>query len=296
MHELITNLTVCRKDAVICMLARDCADQLEKNIDGVERLQHYFNVCSIIVVENDSIDGTKEMLENWRVRNGNLKIINSDGLFKNSERSGSSFDRINRMSYFRNLYLNEIKEIKSNPDFLIVIDIDIFEFDPETIISAVNNAPDDWGALFANGIVKNSFLFFKMDLYYDIFALDTTGTDINRTFYDGCVKNIHIEKEIRKRQFYRVFSAFGGIGIYKYNLIKDMEYSAIPNNKSTLLQCNAEHVSINYSLCNNGYKLYIVRDMPVIYFYGKSIRSFIKYLCPKLILQLFYKIFLHIKE
>lgn len=51
--------------AIICILARDVEKQLIKNIPKIDSLRDYFQKSWVIVVENDSIDRTKELLYNW---------------------------------------------------------------------------------------------------------------------------------------------------------------------------------------------------------------------------------------
>jgi hypothetical protein len=292
------------KKAVICMLARDCAVQIGRSIGRIEQLQKYFKYCPIIVVENNSMDNTKQVLDNWCTNNQLLTVINCDGLFSANEdkRIGSyylstSINRMCRMTTCRNIYLKTIKKKNLSPDFIIIIDIDICDFNPENIIAAIDNAPLDWGAIFANGVVKDRFLFFNIDRYYDLYALNLTGTEIGRTFYDVFIKNKNVENKIKRNPYCKVYSAFSGIGIYKYDLINDIEYIVVPNPISKYIECNVDHTSINYGLTQKNANLYIARDMVVIYDYNKiNIIEFIKHLLPVSIVKILYMIFLHINE
>jgi hypothetical protein len=51
------------QNIVIAALARDCEDSLRINIPVIEELRTKFLWSQVVVVENDSIDGTKELLE-----------------------------------------------------------------------------------------------------------------------------------------------------------------------------------------------------------------------------------------
>ena len=135
--------------AVIALMARNCRDALKTNRDKVIQLADYFGKASIVVVENDSTDGTKEELEDWQKQDARVAVIARDGLFADGDRTSTNLSRIRRMAYYRNLYMEYADRIR--PDYLIVIDIDIDSFFPEEVLSAMRNAPADWSALFANG-------------------------------------------------------------------------------------------------------------------------------------------------
>jgi hypothetical protein len=293
------------KTAVICILARDCGKELKNNIPRIEALQAGIGKCVVFIVENDSIDDTKGVINEWKQRNEDINYLNCDGIFEQNNNKqkestyllGTSINRIERMSKCRNVYLEAIKRNKLKPDYVIIIDIDIYYFEPDSIISAIDNAPHDWSALFANGIVKEQSPFVTINRYHDLYALDVTGTNHDRTYFDVFVEYNNIEKKIRQEKYFPVYSAFGGIGIYKYESIAGMEYSAIPNSKSKYISCNTEHVSINYTLSKHGGKLYIVSDMLAIYGYNKlTLNVFAKVCFPRLFVKLLYKIMLNIKE
>ncbi|MHC4139409.1 MAG: hypothetical protein ACYSR1_06095 [Planctomycetota bacterium] len=49
----------------ICSIVRNCGLSLRRNIPQIEKLRKCFNESHVIIVENDSTDNTKEVLERW---------------------------------------------------------------------------------------------------------------------------------------------------------------------------------------------------------------------------------------
>ena len=66
------------QNIVIAALARDCEDSLRANIPVIEELRTKFLWSQVVVVENDSIDGTKELLNEWKINYDKVNIISKD--------------------------------------------------------------------------------------------------------------------------------------------------------------------------------------------------------------------------
>ncbi len=257
--------------AVIALMARNCRDALKTNRDKVIQLADYFGKASIVVVENDSTDGTKEELEDWQKQDARVAVIARDGLFADGDRTSTNLSRIRRMAYYRNLYMEYADRIR--PDYLIVIDIDIDSFFPEEVLSAMRNAPADWSALFANGRfytrIPGKRLWGK---YYDTFAFVPAGAEhYDLTFTEQRSANDPVNRELEDGVFLPCLSAFGGIGVYKWPLVEGRRYSAEKNARSGKLECLSEHISLNRSLAGKG-KLYAAGSMRVMYQYQNPVR------------------------
>ncbi|NRB39311.1 MAG: hypothetical protein HRU20_12720 [Pseudomonadales bacterium] len=52
----------------ICALVRDCEEPLERNIPLVNTLRDKFSESNVVMIENDSIDNTKAILQNMVLR------------------------------------------------------------------------------------------------------------------------------------------------------------------------------------------------------------------------------------
>ena len=151
--------------AIICILARDVEKQLIKNIPKIDSLRDYFQNSWVVAVENDSTDRTKELLFNWQHSGEGIFIdsfVSNFNFAQKSEKgmlfSGASRSRIEKMAFIRNRYLNFIKNNNMHSDYIIVIDIDLYDFDEKKIASAIKNAPSNWSAIFANGRLYSTIL------------------------------------------------------------------------------------------------------------------------------------------
>src|SRR6476660_10319951 len=118
------------KNIVIAALARDCEDSLRNNIPLIEELRNHFSWSAVVVVENDSVDGTKSLLAEWKANFKDVTIISNDFGTKTIPNKKdvevdpwTSFGRIEKMARYRNLYLEHISQIVHPIDLVVIIDI-----------------------------------------------------------------------------------------------------------------------------------------------------------------------------
>lgn len=142
---------VSNKTLVIGVLARDCVFRLKNNIPLVEELGSMFRDYYVVVYENDSVDGTKECVQQWAKENAHVIAI-SEQLHQvtippksqQNVKPTKSLWRIQKMAGFRNRILEEVHQ-RFSPDFFCFIDIDIASFIPSSVVEAIEKAPTDWG-------------------------------------------------------------------------------------------------------------------------------------------------------
>lgn len=274
------------KSIVIGILARDCADSLERNIPQVEEICKAFADYHVIAYENDSKDGTDKMLKEWAERNNKVLAIcettNEITFPKKSKKirnPGKSVHRISRMMKFRNRVLDEVRS-RFNPDIFCFIDIDLKELSAASVIKAIDNAPEDWGGLFASAhrmMVNNDGTMEKAPFQFDSYAFMQEGIDPMQTGGWVISHRFHkitawtMEEWVKNNEYYPCGSAFNGIGIYKWEAIKDLQYEVVQTEelkkKGT---CFCEHVPFNIQVGKKGFRLYIARDMEVVYQYKKN--------------------------
>ena len=267
---------------VFGILARDCVKSLENNISRVETLGSYFKEYHVIAYENDSKDGTKELLQKWMKQNTHVVSINEttgEQTIPQESKSvpypGQSLHRITKMAGFRNKVLSETCH-RYSPDLFCFIDIDILEFDPQEFINAIDNAPSDWGALFANGqiILDYGTHTCSNPIQYDYYAYVEEGVN---PFAEGdyairLIDNLAVswieQRHINHNAYHACHSAFNGIGIYKWEAVKDLKYIAYQTEELEAVHASlCEHVPFNYEVAKQGYKLYVVRDLKTIFRY-----------------------------
>ncbi len=254
--------------AIICILARNVEKQLITNIPKIDSLRDYFQKSLVIAVENDSTDRTKELLFNWQHSGKGIFIDSFVSTFNSAQKtekgklfSGASRSRIERMAFIRNRYLNFIKANNLHSDYVIVIDIDLDDFDEEKIASAIKNAPGNWSAIFANGRLYSTILkkivFTK---FYDTYAYVPLETKSVQLTY----REQFLNRDLKLKKYTPCKSAFGGIGIYKYNSIINSEYKTINNERCSLQEVICEHILFNVSALKSGAN-YICKDLRTYY-------------------------------
>ncbi len=261
------------KHIIIAALARDCENSLRVNIPLLESLRTHFLSSQVVVVENDSIDGTKEILNEWRINYDKVTILSNDyesaTIPRNSDliiNPMTSSQRIEKMVFYRNIYLDYINEIKQPIDLVIVIDIDVLEISLPGLINVIKSFNDQTGAIFANGMSVMKTVLGLSEIYYDIFAVceypqmnefSYSPESLGKTFKS-------INKKIKREPFYKVISAFGGVGVYNYHAMKDLRYKNVlnPLNKRESI---CEHIPFNQEIIKRGFNNYIARDFKVSY-------------------------------
>lgn len=290
------------RNIVIAALARDCEKSLPNMINLIEVLRERFVWSQVVVVENDSKDGTKNVLFDWEERSEGVKILSQDyGTLTIPEQSVDginplvSFHRIVKMAFYRNIYMKYIKEIDHNIDNLIVIDVDVESFSIDGVIDAVLKCTGTFGAVFANGIsVKRFFGFIYSKIFYDVFAVYEYPMKENFSFTEKSLSRTlkTVMYNLKKNKHYSVISAFGGIGVYNYNAISNLEYTVLSNgNNESEAVC--EHIPFNTKVIDLGYENFISREMVVIY-RNHTFGTILKYYLPKKIFQFlfdFYNVF-----
>ena len=258
------------KSILIAALARDCGDSITRNIPKIELLRRKFRESHVVIIENDSKDGTKEILKNWKNQSEGVEVIMNDfGTVTIPEKSekvihpGSSNYRISKMARYRNMYMEYARKADFDIDILLVMDIDIDDFSVEGVIRSINNAPDDWGALFANG---NKVFNKRLKSFYDYFAYVPYGNkQLSMKYDDMFFQARKIRNLLKKNSYVKCISAFGGMAMYKWEYIKDSNYTAENNTICNSCEMLCEHISFNNNILKQGASNYITADMEVSY-------------------------------
>lgn len=245
--------------AVFCLLARDCAARLKKNIPVIEYYRGFFAKSYVVVVENDSRDDTNKVLEDWKGRVAGIIIDHVDSS------DFSHLARIERMSACRNAYLDAVRKLDHKPEYLIVVDADV-ELQKIDLHSIIHDAPSDWAGLFADGQYYCRCFGRKIPVaYFDLFAYVPYGSSgfefTNTQMLDNGTR---ADRQLKKNEYLRCSSAFGGLGIYRYGAVEDAVYQAVENTKSRLHPHLCEHLGFNRTCSSHG-SLYICRSMKVLY-------------------------------
>ncbi len=250
------------KKVAIVFLARDCARTLPEFLKKIERLRLQFADSRVFIVENGSKDSTRNILINYRSSHHSITFYTFD------DPEFDRLSRIERMAWLRNKNLDMVRESEFSPDYYIVIDSDL-DFELESIVRSIQRAPDNWAAIFANGryYLKVGFLRIPV-LYYDLFAYlpenfrIETGDSLTETEMHRLRKYTH--SALRKTDYLKCRSAFGGVGVYRYDAIGESHYRVEENTRSQKFDYLCEHIPFNREVSTKG-TLYICRNMKVYY-------------------------------
>lgn len=202
-------------------IARDSSEWLNKVLNNVNKISSLFVGPNVFIAyENDSVDNTLLMLDKFNFQNGNKIIL--------TERNLKIPSRTERIAYARNQVLKVLHEYskKESVDFVINIDLDNVNY--EINLEEIYNSffiSDVWDVITAN----------QKDVYYDYWALRTKAYDRNifapgefykPTFFKRYFPNLKSSKKEFNKSLREVISAFGGLAIYKYHIIKGCFYDS----------------------------------------------------------------------
>ena len=257
------------RKAAICGLARDCAHNLPGNIKSIERLRRCFQASSAVVVENDSRDGTKGMLQDWAETRKDVFILSKDtGEVTVPVRSPGqvrpwfSRYRIERFVKFRNVYLDYV-ESNLDVDTLIVVDLDIFGFSLDGIANTFGQ-DIPWHAVTANGKnVPQGLSFWGGYNYYDTYALreaeDTRPQTEEMIFaYQDIFKGLTVGMPL-----VRVATAFNGLGVYQMDAVKGLRYHCLANDDPHV-EVACDHVSLHKQMAERGQGLIYINPSQIV--------------------------------
>lgn len=252
----------------ICGVVRNASAHLTQTLDRIKGLEAICENSFALIVTNDNMDKTDEVLRAWRSSSANHQVLWLDGLQR------AFPERLDRIAAARNFCL---QQLQSRPEalfpFTLVMDLDGPNkyLSADTVLQSLSSAGFQWDGIFAN----------QRQAYYDIYALrhdqwcpGDCWEEVRRaTTFPGRSRKARLaaEKFVYSRQFrirpdhppIAVKSAFGGLAVYRTEAIKGLWYAA--RDKDSRLTC--EHVLFNEVLLEKGGKLFIapslLNDAPI---------------------------------
>jgi hypothetical protein len=248
--------------AVFAGIAKNVFPYISKVLGNIDACASGLAKKTVIVVENDSSDGTQEVLQRWA-------SASKDHIYIHPGDMPSGSTRTERLAHFRNIYLEEIeKEKYLGFEYVVVFDCDNIIsswIDSEVFIEAIEflAKADENAAVFAN----------TRGFYYDVWTLrhpvwcpgDCWG-EVERlsafTSHTEAVLTCVGGRQIRIKPSSApipVSSAFGGLAIYKRKHLVGRRYSA--HNPDGTSAC--EHVALNESIFRENGKLFIFPQLLV---------------------------------
>lgn len=275
MAMLLTN-----KNIAICCLVRDCRKKLEKHECFFKELRSCFGESYLIFVENDSVDGTAELLQSWKSQDSKVIVdsftTNTKTLCKyldSGVNPSYSRYRIEKMARYRNRYLRIINEEIGLGflDWVIVLDPDVHEISVDCVIQSFVYSKV-WDVVHANGRWRK---FFSGSVYFDTYAYKSVGDYTPLTEIE-IQRNQQLLSEISgKDELMPVRSGFNGLAIYKAASLEGVEYECI-GNQDDRVEVLCEHMAIHDAMRKNGYKRQYLNPKMAL-FYNSRFESFVEY-------------------
>lgn len=256
---------------VVCGIVRDAERGLKANIPVVRSFCDCCKDWRVVMFENDSKDRTKDLLAEWQGLMGeriNAICKDTDGS-RTIPRAGEvtvnrffSRQRIEKMNRLRNQYLEYVEKQGWNPDYLVVVDLDVAQLNLGGILSTFAH-DREWDAVTAFGYSTSPRLRRR---YHDTYAL-TLWEDRNKPQTEEMTVRLADElgKVYPTDDWIRVASAFGGLAIYKYAVIKGLRYEVVSNDDPRV-EVRSEHVGLYKQMMAHGHdKFYINPAMQLHY-------------------------------
>lgn len=268
------------KQVVFCGMVRDCATELKSNIGTIEQIGIFFKDYRIVVFENNSEDSTKDVLAEWSQSNEKVHVECND--FDESHykdiplREGfylsNSRRRIQKYVDYRNLYMEYLDKMTFVADFVVLVDYDVARIDIKGVISSFGTSLE-WDVITANGYSLSPKLKRR---YHDTYALCESGRENSPQTEEDILKNRDRYAFLRKGMpFIRIFSAYGGLAIFKGDLLRGLRYQIIHNDYDGV-EVRCEHFSIFKQLSDKGYYRFYINPNMEIYYQRLSLRLFKK--------------------
>jgi len=240
--------------------SRNCFDYLEDNISRITTAFHKFLNVHWLIVESDSSDNTLLLLSQLALQIPNFRYKSLGHL------EASMPLRTERIAFCRNYYLNEIRTNidYADIDLLVVCDLDKnaqSHLSTDGVMSCFER--NDWEVCTANQLGK----------YYDIWALRHPLWSPNDCWQQTKFLQLSMKLPKKRANYAAVFSrmiqiapesdwiavdsAFGGLAIYKKEVLKSSHYVGKSKNEIGEYDQVCEHVAFHGQLIQNGARIFI---------------------------------------
>lgn len=260
------SIDISKKSIIICGILRNAEKGLKRNIPVVNALCNFFKDYHIVIYENDSTDNTKIILKEWSKSNPEKihvileNTVKKESVFAAKDVRKDPFIRTRKLGECRNRYLTHIEEQGWQADYLMVIDMDVAKIDVDAILTSFSSDVE-WDAVAAFGY-SMSPQFSKR--YHDTFALTEYGDENNPQTHDKVIELADKYGKLKPTDpWVRVYAAFCGIAIYKFEALKGFRYVTYTNN-DPIVKCRCEHYSAGKYMAERGFDKFYINPAMVL--------------------------------
>lgn len=212
---------------VICGVCKDVASRVPYSMKIMEKIGAMFDDYRIVVYENNSTDSTATILRAWA--NANFRVRAITEYVTPDELNKTCINRMQNGEYFRPELIararNIVLDIVMSPEYqdfeyLVWMDMDFILEPAYQGIQELFQANKQWDAVFAYGVAPDNN-------HWDWYALRDDvcpfGPELLGHYWFQ-PKKLQLSPS---GEWYPVYSAFGGFGIYKKKSIQGCRYSAL---------------------------------------------------------------------
>jgi hypothetical protein len=203
---------------LICGVCQNVEQAFLNTKKSIEKLGNRFADYAVIIYENNSTDNTVNLYREWA--NSNPKVV---FISENMHPLDLPWTRMEKIARARNIVLAEARKSQySDFPYLIMADLDFITLWPiEEIIKSIH-LPIEWDCISANGTrVRDQAYYDRYAFRDNIFCL---GPELLDSWWQELASTwFHIYND----DLIPVFSAFGGLAIYKTATILKFCYSGV---------------------------------------------------------------------
>lgn len=230
---------------VITGLLQNGAYHIPALMERCKKMVSFFKDYRIVILENDSVDSSRDDLLEWARVDPHVKILCQDPFMANNEECSidGSYgvkdtspmpNRIRKMSVLRNIYIDHIKHYYKDFDYMCVMDMDLEgELYLDGFLHSIGLINPKIDGVACNGMIKTDDGGFY---YYDSFAYLEENDTPYMTNISQKSEHDHYVHIYMTQLYYsqmipdRVQSAFGGCVVYNLRSMIQNKYGFSENN------------------------------------------------------------------
>ncbi|MEM1182729.1 MAG: hypothetical protein AAGM22_30575 [Acidobacteriota bacterium] len=245
------------KRVVFCGLARNVAAELPRVIGHIERAGRLFLDYRVAVFENDSEDGTVDLLRDWARRNHRV-AVHTESFGWPKWRQDQSTERMAAMAVARNRVLDAVAELV-DVDHVVVLDLDLPKgFSLDGLASTFNRG--HWDVVGSNSLwVPPTGPPPPRPWYFDTWAYrprEDFGSTSSPEASEADAPPLVFE---RGEPWVPVVSCFGGLAVYTFEAFTCGARYAGP-------EC--EHVAFHHGLRRQGFDRIFLNPSQIVLYAG----------------------------
>lgn len=241
-------IVAARSKVAIVGLARNICSILPITIQRIYETAQMFDDFKVVVVENDSTDGTKDMLETWAVEDPEHVIVDLSDCGR-PQLHGFEPQRMQAMAEYRNRCQEFVRRHCDDCDYVIVLDTDAWGgWSNHGVLSGIawHERLPEAGCMASTSLFKHAGIQVSGETkwcHYDQFAFRWYGWAVRLEPW------FPFWLPPPGAQPLKVHSAFGGLAIYKRKAYVSAKYSS-PDG-------DCEHVHFHRMMNSKGWDIYL---------------------------------------